>query len=155
MSGTTRNDFEVMTEVGARNITMNVCGPVLGETWHLDDHDNVAGYFRGPHSDLSIGYAYVSLSSIQGVCSYVGCMNSKVNTTVSVVHGHPILIYSEGSECPKTGESESESGSTGSGIKRSTLVRFICDRSVFSRGSPPSILRDYQVLRQSLYNFPL
>lgn len=52
-----RSDFDVLPELGARNITMNVCGPVVGETWKLDDPESVAGYFRGPHSDISIGCA--------------------------------------------------------------------------------------------------
>jgi len=47
-----------------------------------------------------------------------------------VIHGHPVLIFSDGSECPRPSDSAS------SGIRRSTLVRFICDRTVFGRGTP-------------------
>jgi len=104
-----KSDFVALTEIGDRNITMNVCGPVVGETWKIEEPNQVAGYFRGPHSDISVG---------------------KVNTAVSVIHGHPVLIFSNGSECPRPSDSAS------SGIRRSTLVRFICDQTVFGRGTP-------------------
>ncbi|KAF8323793.1 mannose 6-phosphate receptor domain-containing protein [Clavulina sp. PMI_390] len=99
-----KTDFAVLPELGARNITLNICGPVIGETWKLDEPDQVAGFYRGEHSDISIG---------------------RVNTTVSVVHGHPMLVFSDGTECQ---------GSTG--LKRSSIVRFICDQTVFGRGTP-------------------
>ena len=43
------------TDVADQNITLNVCGSVVSEIWGIDEPDQVAGFYRGPHSDLSIG----------------------------------------------------------------------------------------------------
>ena len=50
-----RSDYVALTEIGDRNITLNVCGPVVGETWKIEEPNQVAGYFRGAHSDISVG----------------------------------------------------------------------------------------------------
>ena len=54
-SRTCRKDYEVSSEVGIRNLTLNVCGSVTTETWGLEDPEHVGGFFRGPRSDLSVG----------------------------------------------------------------------------------------------------
>jgi len=54
---------------------------------------------------------------------------SQVNTTLTVAHGHPLLVLSGGSPCQSNGSGDS-------GFKRATAIRFICDQNVFSRGTP-------------------
>lgn len=47
------------------------------------------------------------------------------NTTVEVLHGHPLITMMDGSPCSK-----------GEGMSAMTAVRFICDTSVFGTGKP-------------------
>jgi len=99
-----KTDFEVPS-TGDRTLMLNVCGPIVSETWNLDEAETVGGYYRGAHADLSIG---------------------RTNSTLSIVDDSPLLIYTGGSLC----------GSSDGALKRSTAIRFICDQTVFSRGTP-------------------
>ncbi|KAF8336375.1 mannose-6-phosphate receptor binding domain-containing protein [Cantharellus anzutake] len=103
-----KKDYEALSDVGIRNLTLNICGSVLTETWNLGDAEHVGGFFRGTHSDISIG---------------------KANTTLTIAHGHPLIILSDGSPC-------NGSAAQDSGIRRSTAIRFLCDPNVFSKGTP-------------------
>ncbi|KAF9511036.1 hypothetical protein BS47DRAFT_1395432 [Hydnum rufescens UP504] len=109
MSWYHRTDYEVTTDIGDLNITLNVCGGVVSETWKLDEAEKAAGFYRGPHSDVSIG---------------------QINTTLRIAYGHPVLTLINGSPCGKA------TGSNGSGTKLSSVIQFTCDPNVFSRGNP-------------------
>ena len=50
--------------------------------------------------------------------------SSAVNTTLTVVDGHPMMLLTGGSPCTNGGE-----------LRASTAVRFICDTSVFGSGA--------------------
>lgn len=52
----------------------------------------------------------------------------RVNTTLQMRDGHPLLLLTGGSKCPGGGD-----------LRASTAIRFICDRSVFSAGTPQLI----------------
>jgi len=104
-----KTDYEVTTDIGDLNITLNVCGGVVSETWKLDEAEKAAGFYRGPHSDVSIG---------------------QINTTLRIAYGHPVLTLINGSPCGKA------AGSNGSGTKLSSVIQFTCDPNVFSRGNP-------------------
>lgn len=52
----------------------------------------------------------------------------RVNTTLQIRDGHPLLLLTGGSKCPGGGD-----------LRASTAIRFICDRSVFSAGTPQLI----------------
>jgi len=96
-------DYQFKSPSG-HDFYINVCGPVRSETWALDRPEDVAGFFRREHGDFSIG---------------------SVNTTIAVRDGHPVLIMTDGSRCPKADS-----------MTTSTAIRFICDTSVFGAGKP-------------------
>jgi len=98
-----KKDYEVLGDTG-RKFFINPCGSVVSETWNLDKPEQVAGYFRGDHSDFSIG---------------------NVNTSLHITQDHPVLVFTGGSPCPGASE-----------LKASSIIRFICDRSVSSQGHP-------------------
>ncbi|TCD70112.1 hypothetical protein EIP91_004841 [Steccherinum ochraceum] len=86
---------------------INVCRAVATETWAVDKPEVIAGFTRHDHGDFSIG---------------------SVNTTLTVVDGHPILTFTDGSACLSSND-----------LHASTAVRFVCDTSVFGSGSPQLI----------------
>jgi len=104
-----KTDYEVTTDVADQNITLNVCGSVFSEIWGIDEPDRVAGFYRGPHSDISIG---------------------EVNTTLRIAYGHPVITITNGSPCG------GGAAPGGSGMKSSSIIQFTCDQNVFSKGNP-------------------
>ncbi|KAG8906420.1 hypothetical protein FRB99_006922 [Tulasnella sp. 403] len=75
-----KKDFVFSSHTG-RKFTLNVCRNVVSETWNLKDvkDDTVGGFFRGEHSDMSIG---------------------SFNTNLTVVNNQPYLYMTDGSYCP-------------------------------------------------------
>jgi len=96
-------DYSFTTFEG-REYYINVCKNVQTETWALEGSDDVGGFTRKDRGDFSIG---------------------KVNTTLDVRDGHPLLIMKDGSKCIGGGD-----------LRASTAIRFICDPSVSSTGQP-------------------
>ncbi|KDQ15563.1 hypothetical protein BOTBODRAFT_31456 [Botryobasidium botryosum FD-172 SS1] len=82
-----KKDYEVTGETG-RKFYINACGSVMSETWNLDKPEQVAGFFRGDHSDFSIG---------------------TVNTTLHLIQDQPVLVLTEGSPCPHASELKASS----------------------------------------------
>jgi hypothetical protein len=99
-----RHDYILTTPTG-RNVTLNVCRSLSIDFWELKDikEENVAAVVRRDHADFSMGY---------------------LNTTLQIRDDSPMLIYEDGSKCPKTDS-----------MRGSTIIRFVCDSSASSPGS--------------------
>lgn len=54
---------------------------------------------------------------------YLMCIVREANTTLDIKDGHPSLHMGQGSDCPK------------SEFQASTVIQFICDKSVFGAGA--------------------
>jgi cation-dependent mannose-6-phosphate receptor len=83
---------------------MNVCRPLAQEIWNAKGPkpDEAAVVTRQEHGDFSFGAR---------------------NDTLLLSGNDPLLVYQDGSPCPKDDKSYA-----------TTIVRFICDRGVFDRG---------------------
>ncbi|KAI5115663.1 hypothetical protein M0805_004101 [Coniferiporia weirii] len=66
-----------------RNFTLNVCRSVTSDPWNpeVERPQDIGGFTRGAHGDVSIGQA---------------------NTTLHVRDGHPVLLLMGGSSCPQS-----------------------------------------------------
>ncbi|CAL1694206.1 unnamed protein product [Somion occarium] len=95
--------------LGGQPYRINVCAPVVSEIWapKVDKPEEIAAVTRRQHGDFSIG---------------------AVNTTLTVIGGHPMLLLTGGNLCLD-----------GSDLRASTAVRFICDTAVFGAGKPELI----------------
>ncbi|KZV71029.1 mannose 6-phosphate receptor domain-containing protein [Peniophora sp. CONT] len=100
-----RKDYTFQSP-GGQEFHINVCKSVVYELWNAEvvNPDTVGAVTRRERGDFSIG---------------------AFNTTVEVLHGHPLITMMGGSPCSK-----------GEGMSAMTAVRFICDTSVFGAGSP-------------------
>ncbi|KAG6841132.1 hypothetical protein C0991_001522 [Blastosporella zonata] len=88
---------------------VNVCRRPLKETFGLKDVDEakIGGFVRRAHGDFSIG---------------------AVNTTLSMYDSNPRMTLTGGSRCTlKSGQTE---------LRASTIVDFVCDKTVFGTGEP-------------------
>ena len=99
-----------------RNITLNVCRSIVTDLWNpqVDRPQDVGGFYRGAHGDVSIGYVGLFQTEIETRNLNFG--DRKVNTTLQVRDGHPVLVMVDGSSCPQSDN-----------IKASTAIRFSCD----------------------------
>ncbi|KAF9780919.1 mannose-6-phosphate receptor binding domain-containing protein [Thelephora terrestris] len=104
LSGLTAKKDCSRTTFEGREDYINVCKSVQTETWALEDSGEVGGFTRKDRGDFSIG---------------------KVNTTLDVRDGHPLLIMKDGSKFIAGGD-----------LKASTAIRFICDNSLLAELPP-------------------
>ncbi|KAF8515797.1 mannose-6-phosphate receptor binding domain-containing protein [Hysterangium stoloniferum] len=72
-----KTDYKATSESGLE-FTLNVCTAVTTETWQMANPATVEAFYRGPHSDISIG---------------------NVNTTIVIKDSHPLLLLSGGTPC--------------------------------------------------------
>lgn len=116
----------MITSSSGTKFTLNVCGAVHTELWNPQDvkDETVGGFFRGEHGDFSIGYVYTS-GTTHRIDTYRSLLHRSYATNVTIVNDEPYIFMKDGSLCP---------GSTM--LRASTAIRFICDASVFSEGSP-------------------
>lgn len=93
----------------------------------VEKPDEIAGATRRQHGDFSIGCVLNPLFSYVIFCVLTAAFfrpSSAVNTTLTVVDGHPMMLLTGGNQCSNGGE-----------LRASTAVRFICDTSVFGAGT--------------------
>ncbi|KZT30983.1 mannose 6-phosphate receptor domain-containing protein [Neolentinus lepideus HHB14362 ss-1] len=88
---------------------VNVCRRVTTETWAIEDEKDVAIFKRTTEERGDF-----SLGS--------------VNTTLAIHGGNPLLYLTNGSPCP-----------TVSQLRAASVIRYICDTSVFAAGQPELI----------------
>ncbi|TFK56829.1 mannose 6-phosphate receptor domain-containing protein [Heliocybe sulcata] len=88
---------------------INVCRSVTTETWAIEEEQDVAVFKRTTEERGDL-----SLGS--------------VNTTLAIHDGHPLLYLTNGSPCPTITQ-----------LRASSVIRYICDTSVFAAGQPQLI----------------
>ncbi|KAF8514281.1 mannose-6-phosphate receptor binding domain-containing protein [Gautieria morchelliformis] len=70
-------DYEFTSDTG-RIFKLNVCAAVNSEPWKMPNPASVGAFYRGAHSDVSIG---------------------TVNTSLRIKDSHPLLVLTDGAPC--------------------------------------------------------
>jgi hypothetical protein len=99
-----RKDYEFKLPNGL-NASLNVCRSLADDVWkpRVDHPEDIAGRVRRAHGDFSLGYK---------------------NTSFAVRDGMPVLVYQDGTNCPKTDY-----------MQGSAVIRFTCDKDVSGAGA--------------------